>query len=133
MHVRQGHLRLPYGRSIKSLGSLLNVNEVHIVTRLVCAAFLGIALLLANPLLAATITERSAFSDFKEGKTTSQQVKTALGDAVHEDHNPDGRYVYLYQFDFPADGDKPAMKGFASFLFSKENTIIRIRFYEDTK
>ena len=102
------------------------------MSKLIQVLIFVLALLLANPIFAATITDPSAFSAFKEGATTSQEVKAALGAAVHEDHNPDGRYVYLYDFDFPADGDKPAMKGMASFLFSKEDTIIRIRFYKST-
>lgn len=33
---------------------------------------------------------------FINGEATADQIKGCLGNPHHEDHNPDGRFVYLY-------------------------------------
>ena len=33
---------------------------------------------------------------FTNGEATAEQIKGCLGQPHHEDHNPDGRFVYLY-------------------------------------
>lgn len=63
---------------------------------------------------------RAALRTFKEGETTPDEVKSKLGTPVHEDYNPDGRFVYSYRVD----------KGvLANFLFGKDKKLIRIAGY----
>lgn len=35
--------------------------------------------------------------EYKVGEATADQIKSCLGAPVDENHNPDGRYVYLYE------------------------------------
>ncbi|KTC51471.1 hypothetical protein AO262_17685 [Pseudomonas fluorescens ABAC62] len=37
--------------------------------------------------------------DYKVGESTSQEIQSCLGTPYYENHNPDGRYVYLYKLD----------------------------------
>jgi len=62
----------------------------------------------------------SILSEYKEGETTATEVKRCLGDPVHEDHNSDGRFVYVYS---------PDEKTMATFLFDSSEKLIRIRSY----
>ena len=61
----------------------------------------------------------STLGGYKEGQATSEQVKQCLGKPVHEDRNPDGRYVYMYNIQ----GNTVA------FLFDSAGKLIRIRGY----
>jgi hypothetical protein len=38
----------------------------------------------------------SRLDGFENGVATAEQVKICIGAPHHEDHNPDGRFVYLY-------------------------------------
>lgn len=58
---------------------------------------------------------------YKVGETTSQLVQTCLGSPFHEDHNPDGRYVYIYEIDTNI---------FVSFLFEASGQLIRTHGYK---
>lgn len=35
--------------------------------------------------------------DYKAGEATSQQIRSCLGSPLNENHNPDGRFLYLYE------------------------------------
>ena len=54
------------------------------------------------------------------GEATSNLVKSCMGQPEHEDHNPDGRYVYLY---------RPDIHTIMSFLFDSKGKLIRTRGY----
>jgi hypothetical protein len=56
---------------------------------------------------------------FVEGKSTAEDVKAALGKPDHENHNPDGRFVYLYS----------SPNGMITYLFDSKGVLIRIRGY----
>jgi hypothetical protein len=61
---------------------------------------------------------------YKPGETNSAEVQHCMGDPVHEDHNPDGRYIYMYQL---KDGT------ILAFLFDSSDKLIRVSGYEKTK
>lgn len=69
---------------------------------------------------ASTTDCPSNLSGYKEGVSTTQQVKACMGAPSDEDHNPDGRFVYGYQLK-----DKTLVK----FLFNSNGTLIRVRAY----
>jgi hypothetical protein len=58
---------------------------------------------------------------YTAGESTSEFVKECLGIPIHEDHNPDGRFVYLYQIDG---------KTKVAFLFDASGKLIRTRGYQ---
>jgi hypothetical protein len=58
--------------------------------------------------------------DYKAGEATSELVLRCMGKPSHEDHNPDGRYVYLYDIN---ESTK------LTFLFDKSGSLIRTRGY----
>lgn len=60
-------------------------------------------------------------ADYKAGETTSQLVKSCLGLPLHENHNPDGRYVYLYRNDTAT---------IIAFLFDTSGKLIRTQDYK---
>jgi len=58
---------------------------------------------------------------FVAGEATSEFVRGCLGKPKHEDRNPDGRYVYLYDID----------KGTTvAFLFDSAGRLVRTRGYQ---
>ena len=59
-------------------------------------------------------------SPFVEGKSTAEDVKTALGKPEHENHNPDGRFFYGYS----------SPNGMVTYLFDSKGVLIRIRGYK---
>jgi hypothetical protein len=72
------------------------------------------------PVTAPADATASATS-FVEGKSTAAEIKAALGKPKHENHNPDGRFVYLYS---TKDG------AIIAYLFDKEGVLTRIRGYK---
>ncbi|HCT04657.1 MAG TPA: hypothetical protein DIW86_04750 [Pseudomonas sp.] len=50
-----------------------------------------------QPSAAASANCPKKIGDYKAGEATSEQIKGCLGAPVDENHNPDGRYVYLYE------------------------------------
>lgn len=56
-----------------------------------------------------------------EGQTTADQIKSKLGKPSYEDHNPDGRFIYMY--------DQPNNQVVA-YLFDAKGVLIRIRAYQ---
>jgi len=56
---------------------------------------------------------------YKEGQATSVEVKQCLGKPAHENRNPDGRYIYMYNIQ----GNTIA------FLFDSTGKLIRIKGY----
>lgn len=58
---------------------------------------------------------------YKAGETTSQLVQSCLGSPFHENHNPDGRYVYLYKIDTTTT---------IAFLFDSSGKLIRTQGYK---
>lgn len=61
----------------------------------------------------------STLGGYKAGQATSEQVKQCLGKPTHEDRNPDGRYVYMYNI----------QGNMIAFLFDSADKLIRIRGY----
>jgi hypothetical protein len=60
-------------------------------------------------------------ADFMDSDATAALVTRCLGKPFHENHNQDGRYVYMYSF-----------KGgtvYAAFLFDPSGVLIRVRYY----
>ena len=64
------------------------------------------------------------FGDYKPGVINSAEVKQCMGDPVHEDHNPDGRYIYMYE---STDGT------IVAFLFDSSDKLIRVNGYVTKK
>ena len=96
-----------------------------------------IAYLLFMPLLAASalrgevITDASKVNSLEKGKTTSDEVVKLFGKPEHEDHNPDGRFVYLYKCSLPSKTQgAPPFNGMITFLFSKDKTFIKYQVYK---
>ena len=65
----------------------------------------------------------SNIAKFPVGETTSDHVVSCMGKPQHEDYNPDGRFVYLYE-----------TKGntILTYLFSKDKKLIKIVGYENS-
>lgn len=61
----------------------------------------------------------STLGGYKQGQATSEEVRQCLGKPVHEDRNPDGRYVYIYNI----------QGNMIAFLFDSAGKLIRIRGY----
>ena len=61
-------------------------------------------------------------ASFAAGKSTADQVRTALGKPSNEDHNADGRFVYQYK---SSGGDT-----IYAYLFDNKGVLIRIRGYK---
>jgi hypothetical protein len=60
-------------------------------------------------------------TDYVVGEATSDFVRSCMGQPVSEDHNPDGRYVYLYDL-------APHVK--VAFLFDSSGKLIRRQGYQ---
>ncbi|WP_020580864.1 hypothetical protein [Endozoicomonas elysicola] len=60
---------------------------------------------------------------FPVGETTSEDVVSCMGKPQHEDYNPDGRFVYIY--------DTP-QEIILSYLFGENKKLIKIAAYEKT-
>ena len=60
---------------------------------------------------------------FPIAKTTSDDVLSCMGKPRHEDYNPDGRFVYLYE---------TPQKVALTYLFGKDKKLIKITGYEKT-
>lgn len=59
---------------------------------------------------------------FEKGAATAEQIKACLGAPQHEDHNPDGRSVYLYRL----------KNGIAiTYLFDSNGVYQQFRAYKD--
>ena len=69
------------------------------------------------------ILDPAIVGTLKQGTTTSDEVKQKLGPPVHEDHNKDGRFVYLYD---------PG-KYYSGFLFDAKGVLTAIRVYTKGK
>lgn len=57
----------------------------------------------------------SLIDGYVKGSSTAQFVQSCLGEPNHKDHNPDGRFVYLYRFDDLV----------TTFLFDDSGVLIR--------
>ncbi|MCE9684632.1 YjgB family protein [Shewanella sp. AS16] len=60
---------------------------------------------------------------FPIGETTSDDIVSCMGKPSHEDYNPDGRFVYLY------DSQKKIV---LAYLFGKDKKLIKVTGYEKT-
>jgi hypothetical protein len=69
---------------------------------------------------AAAATDDESLPPFVNGTTTAKEVKKQLGRPMNENHNPDGRFVYMYQ---TRDG------AMVAFLFDDKGVLIRVRGY----
>lgn len=77
----------------------------------------------ASPSVASSSPGPTSSSPFTEGKSTADEIKVALGKPSHEDHNPDGRFVYIYD---------ASSGGMTAYLFDSKGVLIRIRRYAMT-
>lgn len=59
--------------------------------------------------------------DYKAGEATSKLVQSCLGWPIHEDHNPDGRYAYVYEMDSATN---------VIFVFDTSGKLIRTKGYK---
>ncbi|KAF0843586.1 hypothetical protein FNL37_1014 [Methylovorus glucosotrophus] len=59
--------------------------------------------------------------EYVAGESTSDIVLRCLGKPHHEDHNPDGRFTYLYNLN---------QKVTVVFLFDPQSKLIRYRGYQ---
>lgn len=59
---------------------------------------------------------------FPTGETTSEDVLSCMGKPQHEDYNPDGRFVYLYE---------TPTKTVLTYLFGQDKKLIKIVGYEN--
>lgn len=62
----------------------------------------------------------TTYNGFKEGEATSADVKACLGDPINEDHNKDGRYVYVYS---------PSDNRMFTYLFDPHGKLVAFRAY----
>jgi outer membrane protein assembly factor BamE (lipoprotein component of BamABCDE complex) len=60
---------------------------------------------------------------FPIGETTSDDVLSCMGKPQHEDYNPDGRFVYLYE---------TPQKIIFTYLFGTDKKLLKITGYENT-
>jgi len=67
-------------------------------------------------------------SGYMAGQATAEFVKRCLGTPLSEDHNKDGRFVYLYNTN-----ETPTAKIITSFLFDSGGKLIRTRPYSMQK
>ena len=93
------------------------------------ALTLALALLLAMPVFAATLTDAGKFNQLQAGKTTAAQTIALLGKPDQENRSPDGRYAYMYEFELPnqADPSKPAIEGVAAMMFSPQDVLLEVQ------
>jgi hypothetical protein len=99
-----------------------------------CSRVLGLSLLMATSAAFAQSQASSAGFNFTAsaapcpktvdgyaaGQTYASAVKRCLGDPAHEDHNPDGHFVYIYNL---PEGQMTA------FLFDSTSMLVRTRSY----
>lgn len=80
---------------------------------------------------AGPIVDPNQIDALKPGETTVDTVTTNFGKPDQEDHSPDGRFVYLYSFDFSATPDAPAgmVRGKVALLFGPDGRFLGARFY----
>jgi hypothetical protein len=72
------------------------------------------------PASAAATPPDESFPPFVNGTSTAKEVRDKLGKPASENHNPDGRFVYLYQ----------AKNGaILTFLFDAQGVLTRVRGY----
>ena len=108
---------------------LSNKKGNHMVRKLSLAVAFSLSLLASNSSIASV--DFQSLSTVKEGTTTAQDIQKQYGAPDHEDHNPDGRYVYLYKVASPPpDIAGPTGEATASFLFGKDDKLIRMRFFK---
>lgn len=62
-----------------------------------------------------------ALGEYVAGESTSALVLRCVGKPHHEDHNPDGRFTYLYNLDQSVT---------VVFLFDSQSKLIRYRGYK---
>lgn len=89
----------------------------------------------SNTASAGTITDPEKVNQFHRGQTTAVQVKAALGTPYYVDHNKDGRFIYMYQFDLPNKDkpDSPHENGIIAFVFNAKGVFQYARAYEKNK
>jgi outer membrane protein assembly factor BamE (lipoprotein component of BamABCDE complex) len=76
---------------------------------------------------ALAAVDPDSLSSLKKGQS-SEQVKAALGSSpLSEDHNPDGRFVYVYEYLSAKD---PADKGYVTLLFGKDKKLLKLEAYK---
>lgn len=90
--------------------------------------FIASLLFLALPIVVFGAIDPDTLSKLKKGQT-SQQVKDTLGSPTSEDHNPDGRFVYVYEYQSAKD---PTEKGYATLLFGKDKRLQQLQAYKTT-
>lgn len=84
---------------------------------------------------AGTITSPEKINQFHRGQTTAAQVEAALGKPFYVNHNKDGRFLYMYQFDLP-NKDKPGSpreNGVIAFVFNSKGVFQYASAFEKNK
>lgn len=98
------------------------------------ALLLGLILAAVSiSVFAQTVTDVAKVNSLHRGQTTASEATAALGTPVHEDHNPDGRFIYLYKFDLPnaKQPQSPHIHGLFALLFNAGGIFQGLRVYED--
>jgi len=87
-----------------------------------------------NISFADTIEDVTKLNSLKQGATTSEDVIGTFGKPLRENHNPDGRFIYVYNCRLPdKDGpSNPPLVGEITFLFGPDHRFVRLSVYQDT-
>jgi outer membrane protein assembly factor BamE (lipoprotein component of BamABCDE complex) len=95
-------------------------------------ATIGLTFLLSMPFAYADkITDPQQINSLVKGKTTAEDVIKTFGKPEHEDHNPDGRFVYLYPFSLQGKtASEPPLEGKITFLFSSDGKLAGLKMYK---
>ncbi|MFK5949160.1 MAG: hypothetical protein QM500_10385 [Methylococcales bacterium] len=91
-------------------------------------------LLFFTPLISATtITNVEIVNSFQAGETTPEQVIEKLGKPININKNPNGQFIYFYDFDLPniKKPSKKSTKGIVAFIFDKNSKLIQPKFFKD--
>lgn len=78
--------------------------------------------------LALAAVDPEALAKLKKGET-SDHVRELFGSPTSEDHNPDGRFVYVYEYKSLKDSSE---KGFVTLLFGKDKRLLKLEAYKKT-
>ena len=92
----------------------------------------ALALLLALPAFAGTLTDAGRLNQLKPGKTSATQTVKTLGKPNQENRSPDGRFAYMYEFKLAnrADPSKPPAQGVAALMYSKDGVLQDVQMFK---
>ena len=78
--------------------------------------------------LAVSAVNPEALGKLKKGES-SDHVRELFGSPTSEDHNPDGRFVYVYEYESLKDSSD---KGFVTLLFGKDRKLLKLEAFKKT-